>query len=166
MREDAGVIRQFAPFAEQRQLFNRVESNHARLRQHFHVLFGIPGRWVVEEGLTRDFPSQEARQVEAVIKGVRLIRHQRNLCCRVERPGGLGGRVSGNTPAHNHQTFAGGPRPCRRDSGVPLGSTLLPAPKATARHATDGAEFRRRLTRVLQRTRRAEPEGWSSRPAW
>ena len=110
MCENTGVVRQFASFAEQRQFFNGVETDDARLRQHFNLLFGVPGRRVVEEGFTRHFLGQEARQVEAVVERVTLVGNQRDLHRRVERAGGLRGSVSGNTAANDQQTLACRPR--------------------------------------------------------
>src|SRR5262249_27169518 len=151
VRKDTGVVRQFAPFAEQSELLDRVETDDARLRQHLHLLFGVPARRVVEEALTCHLLGQEARQVEAIVKRMTLVGDQRDARCRAERPGGLSGGVPGHTAADDQQPLARRFLWSGRNGGAATGRAvaLLRAPKVAARRAADRTKVRRRRPGVL-----------------
>ena len=79
VRQNTRIVGQFLPGAEQGELFDGIEADHAGLGAYSNVLFVVPCWRVIKQRLTPYLLGQEARQVEPVVETVALIGHQRDV---------------------------------------------------------------------------------------
>ena len=101
MCQDAGIVREFPAFADQRSLLDRIQGDHGSFRQDLDLGFRIPGGTALEKRGALDFFGQEAGQVETIVKGVFLLSDESDAGRGIERTSRLRCGVTSDASADN-----------------------------------------------------------------